>query len=154
MTVNDSARNVSCGTSCRAGGAQGIQGALHESPCKHRRGSGPQGDLARRRVRGTCGLILPTDQLLNLSKPHAVAASGPLAPRIVRPSHTLATAVGHGDAGAGVSHPEPRPSPAAGPAAAGGGDAGAAANGAPPQPAPPPPASALRLLVRPLGGGL
>lgn len=105
-----------------------------------------------RSVRGACGLILPTDQLLNLSKPHAVAASGPLAPRIVRPSHNLAAAAGHtaaaatGEADAGV----PSPDPGAGYSAAGGGGTGAAANGALPQPAPPPPASALRLLVRPL----
>lgn len=93
--------------------------------------------MVLRRVRGACGLILPTDQLLNLSKPHAVVASGPLAPRIVRPSHNLAAAAGH-TAAAATGEADAGPAPSA------------SANGAPPQPAPPPPASALRLLVRPL----
>jgi len=119
---------------------------------RHAVPAGPQrARAAPRRVRGSCGLILPTDQLLNLSKPHAVAASGPLAPRIVRGPAPPAAAYAPGALPSGAPAPpgaEPGDGPRGAAAAPRGAQPEQAPGGALPQPVPPPPASAMRLLVR------
>ena len=48
------------------------------------------------RCSGDCGTLLPPDQLLNLSHPHAVKAEGALAPKVVRKSGAAAAVNGSG----------------------------------------------------------
>ena len=64
-----------------------------------------------RRCKGSCGRILPTTELLNLNKPHAVAAAGLHAPQTVKkaapsgtePSADQAAADGSSTAGGSSS---------------------------------------------------
>ncbi|KAK9818370.1 hypothetical protein WJX72_011521 [[Myrmecia] bisecta] len=105
------------------------------------------------RCNGSCGLIIPADQLLNLSKPQAIQATGPSAPKVVRGASQAGAPTAAGAADSGLSAKQAADAALAGlrvangAASGGAGAAGSAAFAGPVTgtgPVPPPLSAALK----------